>query len=113
MAQRKSASAKSRFSWFRLRLTRWLLGNFFGPTKSSLSIHGMRGMENVRHDCFLDRARRFFGRHPWSSAGKERPVERLTEKIARLGFAPTPAPRSRGSRRPKTGADHRLRIWEC
>ena len=58
-------------------------------------------MENVRHDCFLDRARRFFGRHPWSSAGKERPVERLTEKIARLGFAPTPAHRSPGSRRPK------------
>ena len=29
----------------------------------------------------------------------------MTEKIARLGFAPTPAPRSPGSRRPKTGAD--------
>src|SRR5947208_11451736 len=57
MAQRKSASVKSRFSWFRLRLMQWLLGNFFGPTKSSHSINGMRGMENLRHDCFLDRAR--------------------------------------------------------
>src|SRR6266481_5284370 len=107
MAQRKSASAKSRFSWFRLRLTQWLLGNFFGPTKSSLSTNGMRGLENWRHDCFLDRAHRFFSRYPRSSAAKKRPVERLTEKIARLGFAPTPPPRSPGSRRPKTGVDRR------
>jgi hypothetical protein len=34
---------------------------------------------------------------------EKKPVERLTEKIARLGFAPTPAPRSPGSRRRKTG----------
>jgi hypothetical protein len=38
----------------------WLLGNFFGPSKSSHSINGMRGgMENLRHDYFLNRARPF------------------------------------------------------
>ena len=72
----------------------------------------MRGMQNLRHDCFLDRLADSLadirGRLPLKKA-----VGRLTEKIARLGFAPTPALRRPSSRRPKTGADGRSRIWEC
>ena len=72
----------------------------------------MRGMQNLRHDCFLGRLADSLadirGRLPLKKG-----VGRLTEKIGRLGFAPTPAPQSPGTQRPKTGADGRSRIWEC